>query len=226
MNVAPAPLVPAATVACLRDTPGGIEALLLLRNRTLSAFAGVWVFPGGKLEASDGAPGADEVEKSSHAAAREANEETGLVVDPSALGVFSLWIPPPAEKRRFKTWFFLADAGSQPVQVGESEILEHRWVRPRDVVAAMPDPDLRMMPPTFVTLCQIAEHGSVEAALHASRQVEPPRFETRMQPSGGGTTFYWRGDAGYESGDLNAAGARNRLVTDADGWRYQTENED
>ena len=56
------PLIPAATVILIRDKPGGVETLMLRRNRALKAFAGAWVFPGGRVDPSD-APGAPELDR-------------------------------------------------------------------------------------------------------------------------------------------------------------------
>ena len=47
---------PAATVTLVRDTPGGVEVLMLQRNFTLGFMPGVHVFPGGALDAADSSP--------------------------------------------------------------------------------------------------------------------------------------------------------------------------
>ena len=44
------PVKPAATIMLARDTEDGIEVLLLKRNKALKFAAGLWVFPGGKIE--------------------------------------------------------------------------------------------------------------------------------------------------------------------------------
>jgi 8-oxo-dGTP pyrophosphatase MutT (NUDIX family) len=46
----------AATVVLLRDTPGGMETLLLRRHAQMANMAGIHVFPGGKLDAADSEP--------------------------------------------------------------------------------------------------------------------------------------------------------------------------
>ena len=47
------PLVAAATVLLLRDnTDAGLEVLMLRRNSKI-AFGGMWVFPGGRVDADD-----------------------------------------------------------------------------------------------------------------------------------------------------------------------------
>ena len=44
---------PAATVLLLRDTEGGLEALLLRRHKRSGFAAGAWVFPGGTVDEGD-----------------------------------------------------------------------------------------------------------------------------------------------------------------------------
>ena len=93
---------PAATVVVLRDGGEGMEVLLLQRNGR-GMFGGMWVFPGGQVDAVDGLipdPGADgggraaggdallpdfgdEINAARRAAVRETQEEAGLVLDPA-----------------------------------------------------------------------------------------------------------------------------------------------
>src|SRR3954468_8413896 len=44
---------PAATLALLRDRPGGIEVLMLQRTQSAAFLGGAYVFAGGALDASD-----------------------------------------------------------------------------------------------------------------------------------------------------------------------------
>ena len=44
--------IPAATVVLLRDGSEGVEVLMLRKNSKIT-FGGMWVFPGGKVEAFD-----------------------------------------------------------------------------------------------------------------------------------------------------------------------------
>lgn len=54
-SVAAAPL--AATIVLLREVEGRLQALLTKRSAGLSFMAGLWVFPGGRMEADDAAAG-------------------------------------------------------------------------------------------------------------------------------------------------------------------------
>jgi 8-oxo-dGTP pyrophosphatase MutT (NUDIX family) len=48
-----APIAPAATVLLLRESGAGFEVLMTKRAAGLSFMAGLWVFPGGRLEGDD-----------------------------------------------------------------------------------------------------------------------------------------------------------------------------
>lgn len=50
---------PAATVVLLRDGPGGLEAYLQLRPMGMGFAGGLWVFPGGRVDAADRDPAVD-----------------------------------------------------------------------------------------------------------------------------------------------------------------------
>ena len=57
MGDGPVTPFPAATVTLVRDAPGGLEVLLLERNKTLRFMPGAFVFPGGALDPGDSAAG-------------------------------------------------------------------------------------------------------------------------------------------------------------------------
>jgi 8-oxo-dGTP pyrophosphatase MutT (NUDIX family) len=72
------PAKPASTVMLLRDVDDGVE-VFMLRRTTAAAFAGgMYVFPGGKVDAVDGDAGNDEAYVI--AAIRECFEEAGVLL--------------------------------------------------------------------------------------------------------------------------------------------------
>jgi 8-oxo-dGTP pyrophosphatase MutT (NUDIX family) len=156
---------PAATLILLREPD---EVLMVQRNPALAFMGGFWVFPGGKIESSDGdAP---------TAARRELTEEVGLSLSEAAeLVPFARWITPLGLSRRFDTWFFLARAsdlvGSGELRVDDSEIVGARWVSPR---AALADGEPLAFP-TRKNLERLAAFDSIEATIAAARRepVEP-----------------------------------------------------
>lgn len=51
------PIAPAATLLLLRERASGVEVLMMRRKDTLRFMAGMWVFPGGRVDPPDCAPG-------------------------------------------------------------------------------------------------------------------------------------------------------------------------
>jgi 8-oxo-dGTP pyrophosphatase MutT (NUDIX family) len=221
------PAIPAATVVLLRDAPTGVEALMLRRSSKLAFAGGAWVFPGGRIDPSDypsGAPSTDDAEVASAAraaAVRESMEEAGLAVDPAGLVWFAHWTPGPIAPRRFATWFFMARAPEGAVTVDDGEIRDHLWIRPAEAVARREAGEIELIPPTWMTLHQLADEPSVEAALAGARAREPQIYITKIARVEGGIASVWQGDAAYDDGDAMKPGPRNRLLMLEDGWRVE-----
>lgn len=219
---APAAAVPAATVVLLRDGEPGLEALVLRRSSKLAFAGGMWVFPGGRVDAADVPPDGDVLVAARRAAAREALEEAALPVDADALVPFAHWVPPPMSAKRFATWFFMGAAPAGAVTVDGGEIHDHRWTTPSGALAARDAGEIELAPPTWVTLHRLAEHADVASAVADAGASAPEFFETHIARVGdGGIAALWHGDAGYETGDSDAPGARHRLVMAESGWRYE-----
>jgi 8-oxo-dGTP pyrophosphatase MutT (NUDIX family) len=218
--------IPAATVVLLRDGPDGIETLVLQRNSKL-AFGGMWVFPGGRVDAADhpadaeSEPTAALLRAAANAAVREAAEEAGLAVGVDSLSVYAHWSPPKVAPKRFTTWFFVARAPLGDVVVDGGEIHEHAWVRPADGIARRDAGEIELAPPTWVTLHDLARYATVDDALAGIDGREPEFFETQIASVADAIVAMWHGDAGYGSGDPDVAGPRHRLVMADSGWSYE-----
>ncbi|PRB06479.1 MULTISPECIES: NUDIX domain-containing protein [unclassified Microbacterium] len=180
---APEDLPVAGTVVLLRDTDAGPETLLM-RRPDRGSFAGAWVFPGGAVEASDRAPGGTEQEDARRAAAREAFEEVGVVIDD--LTVLSCWTPPAEAPKRFRTWFFLATSLDDEVRPSAAEVADVAWVRPADALARHGAGEWSLFPPTWMTL-----HGLLgfARAADAITTAEVAFYRTRID----GSAFRWDG---------------------------------
>ncbi|MDP9464153.1 MAG: NUDIX domain-containing protein [Actinomycetota bacterium] len=79
----PIPAKPAATVMLLRDADDGIEVFMLRRTKAAAFAGGMYVFPGGKVDASDG--GGDDGYVI--AAIRECYEEAGVLLATDESGI-------------------------------------------------------------------------------------------------------------------------------------------
>jgi 8-oxo-dGTP pyrophosphatase MutT (NUDIX family) len=150
---------PAATVILLRDP---YEVLMVRRHPDLGFMGGFWVFPGGKIEASDPTPEA--------AGRRELAEEAGIWLRAGAeMILFARWITPLSLPTRFDTYFYLADAAdavdSQVATADGSEVVEVRWSTPQ---AALED-DGPMAFPTRTQLERLAQFDDKDGLMMTSR---------------------------------------------------------
>ena len=226
------PLRLAATCMAITQARGKeIEVLMVRRNPELS-FGGMWTFPGGVVEAEDGAVPADLDEDTQRweepsllatvaaAAVREAREETALSCMPSALAWFSHWIPPKVgPPKRFGTWFFLAPEHHGEIVVDETENSEARWVTASNAMQQSADGDFPLAIPTWVTLDDLRKASDIGSLLDATVTGGPKWYHTHaLGPVGprplGQRSLCWPGDAGYETGDPETPGPRNRVITD------------
>ena len=213
------PALPAASTIVVRQTHDGLETLLLKRSDELKHMPGLWVFPGGKVEDSD--EGDDDLQQARSGAARELQEDAGLSLPAESLLTFSHWLTPVAVKRRFATWFFIAEVGSkEPVTVDGSEIVAHEWWRPRDAIRAHHVGQLLITPPTLVSLHDLQVEDDPSILLTQLGERAPPRFFPRVVRDGDQMVFLYEGDAAYESGDLTQQGAQHRTLGAQGIFRY------
>lgn len=214
------PVLPAATVVLMRQSDGAPEILLLRRSSKLAFHGGAWVFPGGRVDAGEG----DGEAGARRAAVREAREEAGLEVDPAALVPLAHWTTPEGQPRRFATWFFVAELGRAEVRVDGGEIHAYRWSGADEALAAQRSGAIELPPPTFVTLSVLARHRTPREALDAAAAAPPTVYLPRIVRQAEGGVSLYPGDAGWESRDPEAVGARHRLVLLPSGWRYLRES--
>ena len=260
----------AATVLLLREVEGELEVLMMRRGAGLSFMAGMWVFPGGRVDAADasaaacsrllppeGAAGRDRLQTLEGgplpaeqeqalrvAACRETFEEAGvllardaqrrtcaagrvaglqplrgpvageaaafvamleredLYLDADRLVYWSHWITPSLEPKRFDTRFFaIALPAGQEVSADLSELTHHAWIRPARAPEAIERGEIRDVPPTLLTLEDLAEsharHGGLEAMLEAERGRAAPPVMPRIDVAAGAIRVVMPWDPGY-----------------------------
>ncbi len=101
-------------------------------------------------------------------------QRRGLVLRSDLLRPWARWITPELESRRFDTRIFTAalPAGQRARDVsGEAD--EVVWLSPAAAIAAARSGEILLMPPTAVTLAELARHDSASAALAARPDMAP-----------------------------------------------------
>ena len=206
----------AATVIVLRPGPAGPEVLLVRRSHKTGFFPYAWVFPGGAVDPVDataqarGAVPGLGPEHRAHALAaiRECREETGIRLggsegspDLSGLRLWSWWLTPEAEPRRYNTLFFAAavQAGSE-VTLAPQELTDKVWLTARAALERATDraDPMFMAPPTFRTLEQLVPFERVEDVLAAERRVTAVCTRLETGPDGA-IEIVLPGDPSYPS---------------------------
>src|SRR6476646_6362997 len=168
---------PAASVVLLRrggkHSQRALEVLMLRRSEEARFMPGVWVFPGGSLDAADGGEEAG----LRACAMRELSEEAGIeLAAEEELVPFTRWITPEIIATRFDAWFFLALAPAHtPPKPDGVETVEARWFEPRAALDSQAAGELVLAFPTIAQLTALAEFGTAEEALeaHRGRSIEP-----------------------------------------------------
>lgn len=215
---------PAATLVLLREAAAGLEALLLRRHSASRVGSGAWVFPGGVVEKEDYRDGDNSEAAARCAAVRETAEEASITVPLNSLHLISHWTTPDApevSKKRFATWFFLSVAPVGDILVDGEEIDAYEWVSPAQAIDDHVSGALKLMPPTLVTLSELAHCRNIAdaQAFYAGRNV--PYINPRMAMEGEKICMLYEGDAGYDVIDSAAEGLRNRCWLEGKYWRYE-----
>ncbi|MBA2516392.1 MAG: NUDIX hydrolase [Solirubrobacterales bacterium] len=157
----------AATVIVLRGGSETLEVLLVERNPAQRFMGGAWVFPGGAVDAHEGA--GDLAHRL--AGVREMAEEAAVELpDPATLIKFSQWITPPQVRIRFDTHFFLAALpdGAEPRADGE-ECVDLGWFTPRGALDAHQAGQILLVFPTIKHLEQLEPFSSADHLLSWAR---------------------------------------------------------
>ncbi len=214
--------IPAATVMLLREHENQSQVLMLHRASQIS-FGGMWVFPGGKIDAADYTGGLNDNDAARVAAARETEEETGISLSTNAFTWFAHWTPPASTEKRFATWFFLTNTDTDhAINIDEKENQGHQWVNPADALQQHANGGIDLAPPTWVSLYHLSQFDTVKQALNKLDEQPPRYYQTRVvENQDGSRVALWDGDAGYPEWDAAATGARHRLTMRKAGYEFE-----
>ncbi len=185
----------AASMIVLRGGQTELELLLVQRNPQARFMGGVWVFPGGAVDAHEGS--GDGAHRA--AAVRELAEEAGISgVDPAGLVKFSQWITPEQVKIRFDTHFFLAVMPpGQSARVDGGECVDYGWFTPAAALLAHEEGRIALVFPTIKHLEQLAPFASAADLLAYALGREVVPVEPRVVLSGEIARVLLPGEPGY-----------------------------
>ena len=150
-------------------------------------------------------------------------ERRGLLLRSDLLAPWDHWITPRVEERRFDTRFFLAalPAGQHTRDVsGEADRVA--WMRPTEALASVERGEMRMLPPTYLTLASLAGLPDVRSALAAatSRTIRPVMPAVRL--AGDGAEWVLPGDESG-AGDIGGVGGASGVSGSEGGPAAQDE---
>ncbi len=163
----------------------GVEVLLVRRSPEASFMPGVWVFPGGVVEADESVTREAEAqaeadgEELAHraCAARELHEEAGIELPTDTpLVPWSRWITPEMVPVRFDTRFYVALAPPHsPPRPDGAETTEAAWISPQEALDGHAAGELSLVFPTIKHLESLLPYSSAEEVLAAAgeRRIEP-----------------------------------------------------
>lgn len=208
------PPIDAATVVLLREGSAGLEVLLLCRANSRTVMNNAWVFPGGKVDISDGdnyaqvstslnaSLGSDaetlldepelETRKATalfHAACRETMEETGVAIAEHSIYPWSRWITPNEPsmmKKRFDARFFIAAMPSDQTAVHDGvEATDSAWHTPHNALREYLNNKIVLAPPQIMTLAALARLPDIAACFESAKSRPPPCIQPSVLKSAG-----------------------------------------
>ena len=233
----------ASSVILLRDRGATIEAFLLERPAAAAVMAGVWVFPGGKVDQEDHqatkredeadikrrakdlharllhAPVSEELAAAFiRAAHRETEEECSVRVSMDAIEGFSRWITPKIPSmstKRFDTFFFVAAMPEgEFAQHDGKESVQGQWLTPLEALHRYWKREMMLAPPQIMSLIELARFSSVDALIaHAKSRLLPHIQPEPIESGEGGRVVAYPGDEAHPMTERMIPGP-SRLV-----WR-------
>jgi 8-oxo-dGTP pyrophosphatase MutT (NUDIX family) len=191
---------PAASLILLRrgakHAAQAVEVLLVRRSPKARFMPGVWVFPGGTVDAADAGH-----EEAAHRACaiRELREEAGIELPGDAeVRPWSRWITPEVVPVRFDTRFYVALAPPHsPPRPDAQETTEAEWLAPADALERHRSGELDLVFPTIKHLESLLPYQSSDEVLEAARDRPVEPVLPRVVGEGAERRIVLPGEPGY-----------------------------
>ncbi len=117
-------------------------------------------------------------------------DRRGLVLRTDLLGVWSGWLTPVFEPRRYRTWFFVADLPEgQRTRDVSTESDEVIWLPIMEAVRQAETKQILMMPPTYMTCLEVGQHADPDGVLVAARGRSVEMFTPEVEQTDQGSTL-------------------------------------
>ncbi len=116
--------------------------------------------------------------------------DRGLVLRTDLLAPFRAWLTPEFEPRRYRTWFFAAllPPGQRTRDVS-TESDQVAWLPARHVVEEVEADRVAMLPPTYQSCLEVAQHDDAAAVLAAGADRVLEMFTPELVEDDGGATM-------------------------------------
>lgn len=173
--------------------PAGDEHFGVAAIRETFEEAGVWM---GEGDASS------ELRSALNARSATLRDAPTLVANLDRLAMWSWWITPVAEPKRYDTRFFVAllEASEAEEAVHDDiETVESLWITARDALARSEAGDFFLAPPTFRTLEELMVYQTGQAVMSAAQAREVRPVMPRLDVSEEGVCIVLPGDETYPS---------------------------
>ncbi|MCG8150979.1 NUDIX hydrolase [Pimelobacter simplex] len=117
-------------------------------------------------------------------------DQRGLVLRTDLLGIWSGWLTPVFEPKRYRTWFFVARLPEgQVTRDVSSESSEVVWIPAAEAADQADRGELAMLPPTYLTCLEVGTHATPDDVLAASTSRTVEMFTPSVEPLGEGFTL-------------------------------------
>ncbi len=107
-----------------------------------------------------------------------------ILLAPGLMLPYAHWITPEIEAKRFDTRFFLARLpGGQHATHDDVELVESLWISPEHALDKNDKREIKLMPPTLITLHELSRFNSLEDVFDTTRSsailpIMPQAFKT------------------------------------------------
>ena len=113
-------------------------------------------------------------------------DRRGLVLRSDLLGVWSGWLTPNFEPRRYRTWFFVADLPEgQRTRDVSSESSEVLWLPAIRAVEQAEAQEILMLPPTYMTCLDVGQHPDTDGVLAQAQSRVVEMFTPQIEEVAG-----------------------------------------